>query len=384
MEYKVVMPVLSDTMDKGTIVKWHKNNGDLVKKGEVLAEVESDKAIIEVESFYDGYITLLANEGDEIPVKSTIAIISDKKQTQNSKQQPKEEPKPKKEEKQEIKNIKTESKSQQIKIKPLPNGTASPSAKKLASEFNINLETIPNSPIHEKDVLEKILNKYFTPKAKKLAIEYNITDEFEFNKKLSYQDVLNYIKQNNIPKTSKITANQQAVIKNLQNSITKPTFRIYDEIEIKPSNYKITTLLLKRLANTMKNHPLSRAIIKDDNFLTFESINISTAVDREDGLYMIVLKNIDTLSLDEIEEWLKNVKTKRITISDLNNSTFGVSNLGMFGIESFDSLINKNDNGIISFGAMKDNKIKITATFDHRIWNGVKAAKFIQEFKEMQ
>ena len=232
--------------------------------------------------------------------------------------------------------------------------------------------------------MEKILNKYFTPKAKKLAIEYNITDEFEFNKKLSYQDVLNYIKQNNIPKTSKITANQQAVIKNLQNSITKPTFRIYDEIEIEPSNYKITTLLLKRLANTMKNHPLSKAIIKDDNFLTFESINISTAVDREDGLYMMVLKNVDELSLDEIEEWLKNVKTKRITISDLNNSTFGVSNLGMFGIESFDSLINKNDNGIISFGAMKDNKIKITATFDHRIWNGVKAAKFIQEFKEMQ
>ena len=376
MEYKVVMPVLSDTMDKGVIVKWHKNNGDFVKKGEVLAEVESDKAVIEVESFYDGYITLLANEGDEIPVKSTIAIISDKKQTEK----PQQETKPKK----EIKETKTESKPQQIKIKPLPNGTASPAAKKLASEFNINLETIPNSPIHEKDVLEKILNKYFTPKAKKLAIEYNITDEFEFNKKLSYQDVLNYIKQNNIPKISKIPANQQAVIKNLQNSITKPTFRIYDEIEIEPSNYKITTLLLKRLANTMKNHPLSRTIIKDDNFLTFEAINISVAVDREDGLYMMVLKNVDELSLDEIEEWLKNVKTKRITISDLNNSTFGVSNLGMFGIESFDSLINKNDNGIISFGAMKDNKIKITATFDHRIWNGVNAAKFIQEFKEMK
>ena len=381
MEYKVVMPVLSDTMDKGVIVKWHKKTGDFVKKGEVLAEVESDKAVIEVESFYDGYITILAKENEEVPVKSVIAVIDDSKPAQKPEIKPTKSNSSQKVEKPKETKPKP---AKPIKIPTLPSGTASPKAKKLANEFNIDLTKIPNTPIHEKDVLDKILNRYFTPKAKNLAIKYNITDKFEFNRKISFNDVMKFIKENNIPKISEISPNQKAIIKNLTNSLTKPTFRIYDEIEITPSNYKITTLLLKRLANTMKYHPKSRTIIKDDKFYTFESINISVAVDREDGLYMMVLKNVDNLSLDEIEKWLKDVKTKRITISDLNDSTFGISNLGMFGIESFDSIINKNDSAIISFGALKDNKIKITASFDHRIFNGVEAAKFIQQFKEMK
>jgi pyruvate dehydrogenase E2 component (dihydrolipoamide acetyltransferase) len=168
----------------------------------------------------------------------------------------------------------------------------------------------------------------------------------------------------------------------VQNAITKPTFNIYDEIEITPkSEFKITTLILKVLANTMQKHPKSRTILENDTFLEFQNSNISVAVDREDGLYMVVLKEIENMSLFEIDEWLKNIKTKRLKINDLKGSTGGISNLGMFRIDRFDALINDKDSFMIAFGAMKDNKIKITAKFDHRVFNGVDAAKFIMDFK---
>jgi pyruvate dehydrogenase E2 component (dihydrolipoamide acetyltransferase) len=96
---------------------------------------------------------------------------------------------------------------------------------------------------------------------------------------------------------------------------------------------------------------------------------------------MVVLKEVESLSFFEVDEWLKNVKTKKLNITDLKGSTGGISNLGMFGIESFDALINDKDSFMIAFGAMKENRIKITAKFDHRIFNGVDASKFIMDFK---
>jgi pyruvate dehydrogenase E2 component (dihydrolipoamide acetyltransferase) len=96
---------------------------------------------------------------------------------------------------------------------------------------------------------------------------------------------------------------------------------------------------------------------------------------------MVVLKEVENLSLFEIDKWLKNVKIKRLTITDLKGSTGGISNLGMFGIDRFDALINDKDSFMIAFGAMKENRIKITAKFDHRVFNGVDASKFIMDFK---
>jgi pyruvate dehydrogenase E2 component (dihydrolipoamide acetyltransferase) len=385
MEYKVTMPVLSDTMDKGVIVRWHKSDGDKVSKGEVLADVESDKAVIEIESFYDGYIHLLYNEGDEVEVKKDIAIIYDKPFKENKSIETKKEtqkPTPKEEQKTSIKK-----KEIKISSNNFSNTLASPLAKKLSSEYGIDLEKLQkqgkvNIPTREEDIKEYLHNRYFTPKAKKIAQEYDILDKFEFTHKINADEVKKYVLEHNLPKKTPLTANQIGVIKNVQNAITKPTFNIYDEIEITPKDeFKITTLILKALANTMQKHPKSRTILENDTFLEFQNSNISIAVDREDGLYMVVLKEVENLSLFEIDEWLKNIKTKRLIISDLKGSTGGISNLGMFGIESFDALINDKDSFMIAFGSSKNNKIKITAKFDHRVFNGVDAAKFIMDFK---
>jgi len=374
MSYEITMPVLSDTMDKGILVKWHKKEGDKVKKGEIIAEVESDKAILEIESFYDGYIHLIVNEGDEVEVKKTIAIV-DNKQTQKIETNPKKEIK---------KKIPKQNKLKPIKTQPLTHhltsGIASPLAKELANKYNIDLSKLP-SPTHEKEIKNYLLDRYFTPKAKKLVLDYNIFEEFELNHKINSDEVLKKIKQDNIPKKIKISPNQQHIIKNVENSIQKPTFFIFDEIELKNKNHKLTAIIIKALAISMKQNPKSRTILKDD-FLEFQSVNISIAVNRDDGLYMVVLKNCDELSLDEINNFLKEVKTKKLSIQDLKNSTFGISNLGMFGVESFTSLINQQDSGILSVGVNKNGKIKVTFTFDHRIFNGVEAALFVKDFKE--
>ena len=369
MSYEITMPVLSDTMDKGVLVKWHKKEGDYVKKGEVIAEVESDKAVLEIESFYDGYIHLLANEGDEIEVKKTIAIIDDK---------PTLKTKPKISTKTETKKktIKKEKKSLKKEIKKIKG--ASPLAKKLAKQYKIDISNLP-TPIHEKDIKEYLLNRYFTPKAKKLVLEYNIFDEFDLNHKIDSNEVLEYIKQNNIPKKVKLSPNQQAVIKNVEKAIQKPTFRIFEEVTLPKTDYKLTTIFIKALSNTMIKHPKSRT---NEEFLEYPTSNISIAVNKDDGLYMVVLKNIENLSLEEINNFLKEVKTKRLTIKDLKGSTFGISNLGMFGVDSFDSLINDKDSGILSIGTNKNGKIKLIFTFDHRIFNGVEAALFVKDFKE--
>jgi pyruvate dehydrogenase E2 component (dihydrolipoamide acetyltransferase) len=132
----------------------------------------------------------------------------------------------------------------------------------------------------------------------------------------------------------------------------------------------------------MQKNPLTRSILKDNKLLTYPTSNISVAVSRDNGLFMCVIKNAEEKSLSEINEWLKEIKTKRLTIEDLSGSTFGLSNLGMFNVKRFTALINNKDSGIMAIGSLIDGKAKVTFTFDHRIINGVDAAKFVNNFKD--
>ena len=397
MEYKIVMPILSDTMDKGKLIKWYVKEGQYVKEGDKIAEVESDKATMDIQTFKSGVVKkLLVKEGEEVPVKSVIAIIETETKPQEKIKKPQEKiqkEKPK-EETQKQPEIKTTQKPKKETIQistqtlNLPKGSASPAAKKLASEYNIDIEKLQKkgllpTPAHEEDIKEFVLKRYFTPAALKLLKEYEIDEnEFELNHKITKEEVLNYIKQNNIPKITPLSNNQKAVIKTVVNAWSKPTYLMFDEIEVtKPQGIKLTTVLIKALALAMQKNPLTRSILKDDKLLTYPASNISVAVAREDGLYMCVIKNAESKTLEEINEWLKTIKTKRLTIEDLSGSTFGISNLGMFNVKRFTALINDKDAGIAAFGSLINGKIKVTFTIDHRILNGVDAAKFVNDFK---
>ncbi|NPA81236.1 MAG: 2-oxo acid dehydrogenase subunit E2 [Epsilonproteobacteria bacterium] len=394
MKYEITMPVLSDTMDKGKLIKWHVKEGDSVKKGDVIAEVESDKAIMEVQTFKDGVVEkLLAKEGDEIEVKKPIAIIETDIPLASS--TPPKTLSPQQKEKEEKKETKiSPPPAPSLQPKPLnvikPKGTASPAAKKEAQKAGIDIEklqkegTLPKLA-HLKDIKEEVLKRYFTPKALKLLKEYRIdAKSFDLNRKYSEEDIKDFIQKNNIPQILPLSSNQKAVIKTVNESLKKPSFHIYQTLSIgfEKKEFKLTAYILKIVANVMQNHPKTRASLKEDTLQIYPNSNISVAVDREDGLYMAVLKNAQKKSLQEINDWLKDIKTKKLTKEDLEGSTFGVSNLGMFQIEAFDALINQNDSAIMALGEMRDNKIKAVFTFDHRIVNGTQAAKFVKELKE--
>ncbi|NPA11122.1 MAG: 2-oxo acid dehydrogenase subunit E2 [Epsilonproteobacteria bacterium] len=378
MDYKVIMPILSDTMDKGKLIKWYVKEGDYVKRGDKLCEVESDKATMDIESFVDGVVKkLLVKEGEEVEVKSPIAIIDTAKKVTAPPKKSQDKPKSGNAAAEEIQIDKLLGKFKKI------DAFASPAAKKAASEYNINLNKIPKRPIHIQDVKNAAVKRYFTKKALKIIKQYALEyDKFELKRKLTSKDIMQYIKKHSIPKKTPLSPNQLAVIKNLQNSLTKPTFFIFDEIEVKKDEYKISAKLIKALGLAMQKNPLTRSVLKENHLLTYPSSNISVAVSRDEGLFMCVIKDTQSLSLKEIQEWLKSIKTKRLSIEDLSGSTFGFSNLGMFNVKSFTALINQNDAGIGAFGKLQNGKIKVSFNFDHRIINGVDGAKFINDFKE--
>ncbi len=388
MEYEITMPVLSDTMDKGKIVKWHVKEGDSVKKGDVIAEVESDKAIMEVQTFKDGVVKkLLAKEGDEIEVKKPIAIIETQsfKKTEPKKAKPKE-----KREKKEEREISIFEDLIPIPSKKTKNAFASPAAKKEAQKSGIDIKALQKEsklpkPTHLKDIEEEKLKRYFTPKALKILKEYEIdTDNFQLNRKYREEDIENFIKKHNIPKKIPLSSNQKAVIKNIQNSLSKPSFHIYETIKIgfEIKEFKFTAYLLKILAEVMQKHPKTRAVLEKEELKIYPNSNISVALAKNDSLYMVVLKEAQNKTLKEIDEWLREIKTRELKKEDFEDSTFGVSNLGMFEIEAFDALINKNDCAIAAVGKLKGDEFKITFTFDHRILNGVDAAVFVRDLKK--
>ncbi len=402
MDYKIVMPVLSDTMDKGKLIKWRVKEGDIVHKGDVIAEVESDKAIMEVQTFKDGVVKkLLVKEGEEVPVKTPIAIIETEVEAKEEpKKEPKSQPKkPKEKPPQPTQKPKEETKEaapavppiiQELLTTPITSigGKASPAAKKKAAEAGIDIEALQTEgllpkPAHLKDVEQEILKRYFTPKALQLLKDYRIDPySFELTHKIDEEEVQAYILEHDIPQPFPLSSNRKAVIANVQNSAKKPVYFVYETFDIRPyENIKLTSLLIKTIADVMQRHPLTRAKLQGDNYLIYPNSNISVAVAKGDDLYMVVCKKAQAKSLEQIDEWVGGLKNRTYTPEELSGSTFGISNLGMFGITRFSAMINKQDCGIAAFGKLEQNRIKVTFTFDHRILNGVDAAKFVTDLK---
>ncbi len=403
MDYNIIMPQLSDSMSEGKLVEWKVKEGDQVKSGDVIADIESDKAVIEVQTFKDGVVKkLLLKEGEEAKVGSVIAIIDTdgKVSKEETKSKAKEEEtiaQPPKNE--QISQKKREDVKEDIidilfdkdlsSNNEMPKGVATPVAKQKAKKYGIDLEKLQKDnkapkPAYEKDIDKIIKKRYFTPKALKLLDEYALKiDMFKLDHKINSGEIKQYLIKNNIPKIVTISSNRKSVIKTISNSWKKPIYHIFEEVEIeKKEGIKLTAQLLKALANSMQRFPFSRSILRDEKFEIYPSSNISVALSKEDSLYMVVLKNAQLLTLSEINSWLKEIKNKKLSLDDLKGSTFGISNLGMFGIDSFDALINEQDSGIVAFGSLKEGKIKVVFTFDHRVVNGAEAARFVTDFKE--
>ncbi len=234
----------------------------------------------------------------------------------------------------------------------------------------------------------------FTPEAWDLLMRYRLSPElFAGEERVEEEDVRAYIQAHDVPLPRPLSPIRQVIIKNVTESAKKPVFHIYDGINAtlirayETKELTVTVWILKLVGEAMMRHPETRTTLGADTFQVWPNASIALAMAHGEALYMPVFRDVNKKSVQEIAEELadykKRVRRGRVLASHLVGSTFGISNLGMTGIERFDALINKNDTGIAAIGSETQGRINVTLTIDHRFIDGWQAAEFMQTLKEL-
>jgi pyruvate dehydrogenase E2 component (dihydrolipoamide acetyltransferase) len=398
------MPRLSDTMEEGTLAKWFKKVGDTVKEGEILAEIETDKATMEFESFHDGILLHIGiDEGSTAPVDSIIAIIGSKGEDISSllknadikvKEEPKlevkEEPKP--EVKEEPKpEVKEEPKPVSNNNKPSDRILISPLAKSLAKEKGIDISSVKGTGDNGRIIKRDIDS--FKP-----------SNYSQFSQPSPQLTESSYETQN--------STMRKAIAKRLADSkFSAPHYYLNIELEmdnmisfrkqfIQTQNIKISfnDIIAKAVSLSLAKHPKVNSRWYDDKIIFNEHVHLGVAVAVDDGLIVPIVKFANSKDLpqinSEIKDFAERAKNKKLTPAEIEGSTFTISNLGMFGIESFTSIINQPNSAILSIGAIvqkpiiKNNEVvvgntmKLTLACDHRTVDGATGSLFLKTLKE--
>ena len=402
----ITMPRLSDTMEEGTISSWLKNVGDQVKEGEILAEIETDKATMEFESFYDGILSHIAvNEGETVKVDELIAIISENEidvpkalesYGNESSIIPVEESNDIVELNEEEKEIKTTNTSSDLnqRIK------ASPLAKKIAKEKNIDLSKVTGTGENGRIIKNDLSDLSPVEETTEQQIQ---TEE---NQSPKVVDVIK--EETTIVQNSTM---RKAIAKNLSKSkFTAPHYYLSVEFNmdnaiafreqynsIPDTKISFNDIVVKACAVALKNHPQVNSQWNDDKIILNNNVHIGVAVGIEDGLVVPVIKNADKESLhsinSKVRDYAVRAKSKKLRPDEIEGSTFTISNLGMFGITEFTSIINQPNSAILSVGAIVkkpvvvndkivvSNTMKLTLACDHRSVDGVTGSLFLQTLK---
>ena len=395
------MPKMSDTMEEGVIAEWLKKVGDEVKSGDVLAEVETDKATMELESYDDGILLHIGvKNGDSVPVNGVIAIIGDKGEDvddilKNLNSTPNEEkvediPEEKKETKSEETVIEKTNDNDRKRIK------VSPLAKKLASDKGVNLSEVSGSGDGGRIVKSDIEN--FSGSID--SIDEKTVELPKIYSKESFEEI-------------PVTQMRKTISKRLSESkFSSPHFYLTMEIDMEncingrkkineSSERKISfnDIILKAVAVSLRKHPMVNSSLLDDKIRLNHHIHIGVAVAVDDGLLVPVIRFADNKSLSHISMEVKDLATKakqkQLQPSDWEGNTFTISNLGMFGIDEFTAIINPNDSCILAIGGIKNtpvikngeivpgNIMKVTLSCDHRIVDGATGSAFLNTLKEL-
>ena len=407
----VSMPRLSDTMTDGTVATWLKNVGDKVEEGDILAEIETDKATMEFECFYEGTILHIGvQEGETAPVDSLLTIIGPEGTDVSAivanggvTATPAESEAPKTEKKTEEKQVsQTESKVSEEKSNTSSNSSggrifASPLAKKIASDKGFNLADISGSGENGRIIKKDVEN--FTPVVKVAATNAApAAQSFVAAGEEKSEEVKN-------------SQMRKAIAKSLGNSkFTSPDFSLNIEVDmdnamasrktinaIPDTKVSFNDMVVKACAMALQKHPQVNTSWTDANTIYHKHIHVGVAVAVDDGLLVPVIKHTNTLSLTQIGASVRDLagkaRNKKISPAEMQGSTFTVSNLGMFGIDNFTSIINQPNSAILSVGAIVEkpvvkngqivvgNTMKLTLTCDHRTVDGAVGAQFLQTLK---
>ncbi|MDH6100653.1 2-oxo acid dehydrogenase subunit E2 [Anabaenopsis sp. FSS-46] len=415
--HEVFMPALSSTMTEGKIVSWVKSPGDKVEKGETVVVVESDKADMDVETFYEGYLAhIIVPAGESAPVGSAIAYIAETEA--------------------EIATAKTLANSGSVTATPTPEPVAttapvgissalatqngsnhregrvvvSPRARKLAKELKVDLTTLKGSGPYGRIVAEDVQSS--VNQGKPPAPTPTPAPTFTPSPAPTFTPSPGPSPAPMVPgQTVPLTTFQNAVVRNMVASVTVPVFRVgytittdgLDQLykQIKSKGVTMTALLAKAVAVTLQKHPLLNASYSDQGIVYHSGINISVAVAMDDGgLITPVLQNADMVDIYSLSRSWKSLveraRAKQLQPEEYNSGTFTLSNLGMFGVDTFDAILPPGQGSILAIGASRPQMValgdgsfavrqqmQVNITCDHRIIYGAHAAAFLQDLAKL-
>lgn len=405
----VYMPKLSDTMTEGVVAEWTKSVGDEVSSGEVLAEIETDKATMEFESFYDGVLLYIGVEkGATAPVNSILAVIGEKGEDVEEILKNATPAVEETEEKEEVKAaptpepVKTEAKveSKPVEVKPQPtaavadtNGRifASPLAKKLANERGIDLAFVngtgENGRIVKQDVEHYQPYSGGTPKRREFVGVESYTDEpiSQMRKTIARRLAESKFTAPHFYLTIELDMDNAMEIRKQMNSVEGVKISFND-------------MVIKAVALSLREHPTVNSAWLGDVIRRNEHVHIGVAVAVDEGLLVPVIRFADGKDMPEIgaevKELATKAKNKKLQPAEWEGNTFTISNLGMFGIEEFTAIVNPPDSCIMAVGGIRQvpvvkngnivpgNVMKVTLSCDHRVVDGASGAAFLNTFKE--
>ena len=412
------MPKLSDTMTEGTVATWLKNEGDQIESGDVIAEIETDKATMELEAFEDGIlIKQIAATGSQIPVGSPIAAIGEEGETYEAidLSKPAETTNPNTDSEGQASSDESNPEKEPETPENLSSDTtianidsnrikASPLARKLAEQKNIDLTRItgtgPNGRIVKKDVLEV----ESAPRGSALTGAARATSP-------------GIAQAEDIP----VSQMRSVIAKRLQESKNNaPHFYLESEIEVgpllelrkqlnseladpssdQPLKISVNDFVLKAATEALRRVPAMNRSWEGKTIRQHSTVDIAFGVAIEDGLLTPVIRNADAKSItaiaNEAKELIGKARSKKLSPDEMANSTFTVTNLGMFGVKGFYGIINTPNAGILSVGTtitrpvVRDNGsieaaqiMNIGLSCDHRVVDGVVGAQFLQAIKKI-
>ncbi|HTI12924.1 MAG TPA: pyruvate dehydrogenase complex dihydrolipoamide acetyltransferase [Puia sp.] len=417
-EAVILMPRLSDTMTEGVIADWHKKVGDTVKKGDILADIETDKATMELESYKEGKLLHIgAQKGEKIAVNDLLAVIGDESKVDLPKiiasaankggspaaaTQPAAAAQPVAATGQAPAAATSGQENSGLSVSADGRIKASPLAKKLAAEKGIDISRVPgsgdNGRIVKKDVDSYVPGTAAAVPSSQQAASSKPGVPAAPAGQVSFEEVP-------VSQMRKVIAKRLA-----ESKFSAPHFYVTMSIdmdkavesraklnEVAPVKISFNDIVLKAVAVALKQHPAVNSSWLGDKIRINHHVNIGVAVAVEDGLLVPVVRFADTKTLSqisaEVKDFAQRAKAKKLQPADWEGSTFTISNLGMFGVDEFTAIINPPDACILAVSAIQQipvvkngavvpgNIMKLTLSCDHRVVDGATGAAFLQTLK---
>lgn len=384
MAISVVMPALEMAQETGKLLAWRKKEGESVAKGEILLEIETDKAVMEIEAPGDGVLAgIKAQPGTDVPVGQTIAWIV----------KPGEAPPADTSPSASGRRMTNEPSAVATTIAAAPAATPaettrlSPKARRLASEHGIEISSVqgsgPGGAILEKDILAAIENKPATGTPAAPPALSTVARLMAERTTQSWTTVPHFFVTREVDVTTLVKVREALSTNAAQTRALRPSY---------------TDMLVSLLAKLLRKHPLLNASWRGNGIRHNQEINIALAVAVDDGVISAVIQNADKLGLSEIanqrKELAERAHSGKLRPADVNNGTFTISNLGMYNVDAFQAIITPPQVAILAVGKIVDRVVAVeaqpavrpimamTLSCDHRVVDGAKAALFLDDLAE--